>query len=133
MKRQWIAAAFAGVLAISGSAAAYGATTLSAAQIDPETLEITGLGDAHTTPDRMRRDVLLKAAEETEKRGFDLFLMVDASGAAPAGSAARPEEKVLLMLFRGSKPTGGPANLYRASDVLDRFEVPCLTPATGCD
>jgi hypothetical protein len=126
MKSSCIAALLATGLSLCACASPYGAGDISASQIDPATLQITGRANAHTGSETIQRYVLMRAAEETTKRGFNLFLMVpsldNATTASPSHTAAIASgnggETMLVMMFHGEKPSNAPANLYRASDVL---------------
>jgi len=115
-------------LSLCACATPYGAGDISASQLDPGTLQITGRADAHTASEIMQHYVLMRAAEETMQRGYDLFLMVptpDASAAAVSSShtAAIASDSsgktMLVMMFHGERPSNAPANLYRASDILN--------------
>lgn len=63
---------------------------VSASQIDETTLRISGRGNAKTDAATIQNYVLLKAAEETTKRGYDLFLIVDSSDTSRAGTFVLP-------------------------------------------
>jgi hypothetical protein len=129
MQSSWAAALSAVALSLCACATPYGGSDISASQIDPATLQITGRADAHTASQTIQHYVLMRAAEETAKRGFDLFLMVpspEGSGTAMAPAATtvarssgKEGETVLVMMFRGDKPSNAPVNLYRASDLVD--------------
>jgi len=127
MKSSCIAALLATAFSLCACATPYGAGDISASQIDPATLQITGRADAHTGSETVQHYVLIRAAEETSKRGFDLFLMVPspdgattaASSQTPAISSGKSGETMLVMMFHGDKPSNAPANLYRPSDVLN--------------
>jgi threonine dehydrogenase-like Zn-dependent dehydrogenase len=129
MRLSGIAAVFAAALSVCACATPYGASDISASQIDPQTLQITGRGDARAASETIQHYVLVRAAEETSKRGFDLFLMLPSPGADVAINAAalsssgaissgKGGESVLVMMFRGERPSNAPANLYRVNEVL---------------
>jgi len=136
MKLSGIAAVFAAAFSLCACATPYGASDISASQVDPATLQITGRADTHTASETIQHYVLMRAAEETSKRGFDLFLMLPSSdqdaketaAAAPSRTATvspgKGSETVLVMMFRGERPSNAPANLYRASDILTSPAVP---------
>ena len=63
---------------------------VSATQIDETTLRISGRGNGFTEAATIQNYVLLKAAEETARRGYDLFLIVSASDASRIGSIVIP-------------------------------------------
>jgi len=127
MKLFCVAALSAVALSLCACATPYGAGDVSASQLDPATLQITGRADAHTGAETIEHYVLMRAAEETAKRGFDLFLMVPSTeGAAMTSSShsaaiasGKAGETMLVMMFHGERPSNAPANLYRATDVLD--------------
>ena len=117
MKSLCIAVLFAAAFAGNVSATPYQAADVSTLEVDEGMVEITGHPDAQGNPETMRRRMLMRAAEETSNRGFDLFLLLP----APA-SASRTEEtadSVLVMMFHGLLPSDAPGNLYRAIDVLE--------------
>jgi predicted small secreted protein len=124
MKLTSIAALSATALSLCACATPYGAGDISASQIDPATLQITGRADAHTGAETVQRYVLMRAAEETVERGFDLFLMVPSPEGAIASTRdtaiapGKAGETMLVMMFHGEKPPNAPANLYRASDIV---------------
>jgi hypothetical protein len=131
MKLSGIAAVFAAALSVCACATPYGASDISASQVDPATLQIISRPNAHTASETIQRYVLMRAAEETSRRGFDLFLMLpspeaevlgkataESSSHATTISSGKGGEKVLVMMFRGERPSNAPANLYRATDVL---------------
>jgi hypothetical protein len=118
---------------------------VSATQIDANTLQIAARGNGYTGSDTIQRYVLLRAAEETAKRGFDLFLIVSSkdvtqtlysvssSGNSVSSSTHSvtmttssglaipvplPGEDVLVKMFKGEKPADAPPNLYKASEVI---------------
>ena len=127
MKLSRIALLAAAALSLCACATPYGAGDVSASQIDPATLQITGRADAHTEAETVERYVLMRAAEETIERGFDLFLMVPSpdretaiawSSRSTAITSGKAGETMLVMMFHGEKPSNAPANLYRASDIV---------------
>jgi len=73
-------AAIAAVAALAGCATPYQQMGLlggvSATQIDGSTIRITGRGNAVTDAAQINNYVLLRAAEETLARGYDLFQVV---------------------------------------------------------
>jgi predicted small secreted protein len=128
MKSSCIAALLAAAFSLSACATPYGAGDISASQIDPATLQISGRADAHTASDMIEHYLLMRAAEETTKRGFDLFLMLPSpdtatamawSSRSTAIASGKGGETMLVMMFHGEKPSNAPANLYRASDLLN--------------
>ena len=128
MKLSRIVVLSAAALSLCACATPYGAGDISASQIDPATLQITGRPDANTASDMVEHYLLMRAAEETTKRGFDLFLMVPSpdtataiawSSRSTAIASGKGGETMLVMMFYGEKPSNAPANLYRASDILN--------------
>jgi hypothetical protein len=116
---------------------------VSAVQIDASTLRISGRGNGFTDPATIQNYVLLKAAEETKRRGFDLFVILNSSdttrvGEATFGSASafggrgyawglgssfsepivKPGEDALVKMVKGAKPPNAPANVFDAAEVL---------------
>ena len=126
MKLACIGILLATTVSVPAFATPYGAGDISTSQVDPATLQITARADVHTTSQTIQHFVLMRAAQETTKRGFDLFLMVpspDSTAMASSSHAAtiasgKTGETMLVMMFRGEKPSNAPANLYRASDLL---------------
>jgi hypothetical protein len=128
MKLSRIAVLSAVALSLYACATRYGAADISASQIDPATLQITGRADQHTATETIQLYILMRAAEETTNRGFDMFLIVPSpDGAAVASSSShtaalasgKTGETMLVMMFHGEKPSNAPANLFRASDILN--------------
>jgi hypothetical protein len=127
MKLSRIVVLCAVALSLCACATPYGAGDISASQIDPETLQITGRADRHTATETIQHYVLMRASEETTNRGFDLFLIVPSpDGAAVASSShtaaiasGKTGETMLVMMFHGAKPSNAPRNLFRASDILN--------------
>ncbi len=118
MKSLCIAVLFAATL--GGSVAApYQASDISTLQIDEAMVEITGHADAQGNLEAMRHRVLMRAAEETSNRGYDLFLLLPAPASASVTEAA---DNVLVMMFHGEMPSNAPGNLYRAIDVLEPIQ-----------
>jgi hypothetical protein len=124
MKSTSIATLLAIAFSLCACATPYGAGDISASQIDPATLQITGRADAHAGAETIQRYVLMRAAEETVERGFDLFLMVPSPAGAIASTrdttiaSGKTGQTMLVMMFHGQKPPNAPANLYRPSDII---------------
>ena len=116
MKSFCMAVLFVAALGGTAFAAPYRSPVITSSEIDEATLQITGRGDANAGAETMRRRVLMRAAEETSNRGFDLFLLLP-SAASPLPSDAA--DSVLVMMFHGEMPSNAPGNLYRAIDVLE--------------
>src|SRR3954470_16537320 len=98
MKLSSMAGLFAAAFGICVCATAYAASDLTASQVDEATLQITGPADAHANPQTIRHHVLMRAAEETSDRGFDLFLLLPSpENLHRAASAVHSEDSVLVM------------------------------------
>ena len=119
MKSLCMAMLFAAVLGGSAWAAPIQASEISTLQIDEAMVEITGHADAQGNPETMRRRMLMRAAEETSNRGFDLFLLLPAPASA---SVTEEADSVLVMMFHGEMPSNAPGNMYRAIDVLEPIQ-----------
>lgn len=119
MKSLCIAVLFAAALGGNVWAASYKTSDITTLQLDEATVEITGHADANDKPETMRRRVLMRAAEETADRGFDLFLLLPAPASA---SLTEMADSVLVMMFHGEKPANAPGNLYRPIDVLEPIQ-----------
>jgi hypothetical protein len=116
---------------------------VKATQIDATTLRISSRGNALTQNATIQNYVLLKAAEETVARGYDLFQIVGGrdtsrSGSVSFGSATAygtynsatafgtatsapfvlPGQDVVVRMMKGEKGADAPPNLFVASEVL---------------
>src|SRR5262249_1086209 len=103
-------------LGVPACATPYQASDITASQIDEAMVVITGHADAQGNSEAMRHRVLMRAAEETSNRGFDLFLLLPSPESA---SHRKLADSVLVMMFQGDMPSNAPGNLYRAIDVLE--------------
>ena len=128
---------------------------VTAVQIDANTLRISGRGNGYTDPATIQNYVLLKAAEETKRRGFDLFVILNSSdttrvGEATFGSASafggrgyawglgssfsepivKPGEDALVKMLKGAKPPNAPANVFDAAEVLHYLGPSVRGPGT---
>lgn len=126
----------------------YGVT---ATQVDAVTLRVSARGNDVTSNATIQNYVLMKAAEETLIRGFDVFEIVDGVdttrvGAISSGTATafggynsatafgtafstpvvRPGQDALVRMHRGQKPADAPPNVFDAREV-----VQYLGPAIG--
>jgi hypothetical protein len=119
MKSLCIAVLFAAALGGTAWAAPYKGSDISTLQIDEATVEITGRADANDKPETVRHHVLMRAAEETSNRGFDLFLLLPSPASA---SLTEASDSVLVMMFHGEMPSNAPGNLHRAIDVLEPIQ-----------
>src|SRR5215468_7671733 len=63
---------------------------VSAVQLDESTLRISGRGNAFTDAATIQNYVLLKAAEETSRRGYDMFMVISANDVSRAGTIVLP-------------------------------------------
>src|SRR5438874_1599766 len=144
MRRSPIVGLFALGIGLCGCATPYQEIGLtggvSATQIDETTLRISGRGNGFTDPATIQNYVLLKAAEETKRRGFDGFAIlnnrdVTRVGSATFGSASayangnsvsafgssfsapivKPGEDALVKMFKGPKPPDAPSNVFDAA------------------
>ena len=119
MKSFYMAVLFAAALGGTAWAAPYKALDISTLQIDEAMVEITSHADANDKPDAMRHRMLMRAAEETSNRGFDLFLLLPSPASA---SLTEASDSVLVMMFHGEMPSNAPGNLHRAIDVLEPIQ-----------
>ena len=116
MKSLGMAVLFAAAFGSSVWAAPYKAADISIIQIDEATVEITGRADSNDKAETVQREVLMRAAEETSNRGYELFLLLPSPASA---SLTEASDSVLVMMFHGEMPSDAPGNLYRAIDVLE--------------
>ena len=84
---------------------------VSATQIDANTLQIAARGNAYIGSDTIQRYVLLRAAEETAQRGFDLFLIVSSKDATQSGTFYSPGSSTSSTTGQVTNFGGGFTNL----------------------
>lgn len=63
---------------------------VKASQIDATTLRVHASGNAFTDPEKTQNYVMLKAAQETQRLGYDLFLVVDSQDRVKTDYTALP-------------------------------------------
>ena len=90
---------------------------VGATQIDANTIRITARGNAFTGAAQIANYAMLKAAEETEARGYDLFLIVQSDDRSR----------------RGAFTTGGSASSQidtfgSSATVTTTYDPPSITP-----
>ena len=65
------------LLALAGCATSYNANNVMATRLDENTLKILAIGNAYTNEKITQDYVLLKAAEETKRYGYELFKVIN--------------------------------------------------------
>jgi len=110
---------------------------VEATQIDEVTLRILAKGNAYVDASTIREFVLLKAAEETIRLGYDMFLVMDekaqsevtrfytpgvtTSSYTTAGytsTQVKPSSILIVRMIEGEMPASRSAGLYAADEVI---------------
>ena len=95
--------------------------------IDVDTYRVMFVGNALTSAEIVDRYALYRAAELTQQKGFDYFVVIDEGMAGSTNVAGNSDAKVsssttheafkTIKVYKGTKPEGG-SNAYNAKSLL---------------
>lgn len=136
---------------ISGCATSYNSSDIVATRISEDRIRINAKGNNYTDEGRTNEYVLLKAAEETKRYGFDMFKVTNYrsriiiserrtryANTAKVGSVMdrtsqsiisdfesfefkQPRTDIIIKMLHGEMPENPLLNLYLADDVIEEF------------
>lgn len=102
---------------------------VKATQIDATTLRIVGKGNAYTGAETIQNYVFLKAAEETQRLGYDMFLVLDEQNSKKIGVITTPGSATSYTTGSATAyGTGNFANAYGSSTTRTYYTPGSVIP-----